>query len=194
MILAVDPGLATCGWAVVEPGTGRVLDLGAILSKPDANLTKQADRIVRLRHQADTLELVIAEHNCGAIAAEALSFNPFGQGQMIASLCLSWGMLVGLSSSWSIPIVDVSPKQWQHAVLGERAAQVVIHTNAKGKHRAVKRKPKVEYSEVFDALHVYVEGMSISVVQKLLAITKGQRNHPLDAVGVGVYASLNRGG
>lgn len=170
VILAVDTGMATCGWAVVEPRTGIVLDLGIVTSEPSPTLGKQADRVARMQHQATQLEHVIARHNCGVLAAETLSFPPRGKTNAVAAVCLCWGLLVGLSTSHSIPLHAITPKQWQHAVLASDS--------------------KIDYEQVFEALHHYVEGQA-HVASKLLRIPKSKRNHVLDAVAVGVYAARN---
>ncbi len=179
MILAIDPGLATCGWSVVDRSPGRkgiVLDLGLILSTPNPDLDESTDRARRAFHQAIKLIALAQEWKCKLIVAEAMSFggHPAARFQMAISLGLSWGVIVGVAASHGIEIREVAPKEWQHAVVG--------------------RPGKVEYTEVFDALHTYVEGMDPEVVQKLLAIPRGKRNHPLDSVGVGVHEALHPGG
>ncbi len=176
MILAVDPGLATCGWSVIEPGTGRVLDIGIILSAPDPELDDSTDRARRAFLQAIALIAVAQEWKCKVIVGEAMSFGgpPNARFSMAIALGLSWGVIVGIAASHGIEIREVPPKEWQHSVLG--------------------RDGKVPYDEVFAALHSYVEGMDPFVVAKLLAIPKGKRNHPLDSVGVGVHEALHPGG
>lgn len=168
MILAVDPGLATCGWAVVD-SRARVVDLGVVLSKPNARLGKNDDRVVRARAQATALELVLAEHNCGVLAAEAMSFPRRVQVAAVQSICLSWGVLVGLASSWEIPIAAVQPKAWEHAVVATEG--------------------KVDYEAVSLAIVDYVARFP-GPIGKLGAISKGARNHAIDAVGIGLYTAL----
>ncbi len=174
MILAVDPGLATCGWSVIEPGTGRVLDIGIILSEPDPKLDDSTDRARRAFAQALALHAIAVEWKCTVIAAEAMSFGgpPNARFSMALCLGLSWGVLVMLAVSLYVEILEVTPKEWQHAVTGKAE--------------------KVEYEEVFTALHAYVSGMNPEVVKKLLAIPRGKRNHPLDSVGVGVHTALRK--
>lgn len=172
MILAVDPGLATLGWALVEPGTGKLADLGVVIAKAAvaAHGGVQRDRIARLIAQSGILGELVKRHDCSVIAIEAMSFPPRAQVAAIASICLSWGALVGIAAVWGCSVVDVAPKTWQHAVL-----------NLKG---------KVDYDAVFAALSSYVLTTSPTCHAKLEAIPKGHRNHALDAIGVGVYAAM----
>lgn len=171
MILAVDTGIATCGWSVVEVGNGKLADIGYETTKPDDKNGVQHGRIVRTQVIAKALIAAAARHDIGAIAGESLSFGFGNRASGIASVSLAWGVLCALAVMWGVPIVDVSPKQWQCAVVG--------------------REGKVVYSEVEQALHSYVEGQSARVLEQLLAIPTKQRNHALDAVGIGVYASMN---
>lgn len=172
MILSVDPGLATCGWAVVEECNGKLVDLGVITQAADAKGGKNADRLARLQVQSAEL-LEVAEHfGARVIVAESLSFNPKAFGNMIASVCLSWGALVGLAQALDVHIVAIPPKRWQNSVLGYTAK-------------------KIDYDVVFALLSSYVLTTAGEALHgKLARIAKGQRNHALDAVGVGVHAAM----
>lgn len=168
-ILAIDIALATCGWSVVEVPTGKVLDLGVVITEPSATLGVQADRVARMQIQAAKLDRVLESHGCSAVVVESLSFAKRGGINAAASVCLSMGVAIGLAAAHAIALYTVQPKQWQHAVLG--------------------RKGKVDYDQVETELHAYVEGMGGAALESLLTIPKGQRNHPLDSVAVGVYAA-----
>ena len=76
VILALDPGTANLGWAVVAPRTGAVLELGVVAQKPDPDLAKSTDRSARVHVQAVLYREFAGRHRITAIAAEAAGFNP----------------------------------------------------------------------------------------------------------------------
>lgn len=162
MILAVDPGIASCGWAVVRPKTGRVVDLGVVISEPGVG-EKSTDRARRITRLADKLADVIEDHDCDAIAAEQMLFH--GKINAVVSQLLPWGALLGLAAALDLDVLEVPAKVWQPAVLGR----------------------VVPYDELADKLRAFVASQ---VELKLLAIARSKRTHALDAVGVGLYAAL----
>lgn len=162
MILAVDPGIASCGWAIVRPKTGRVVDLGVWTSDP-TDTTKSTDRARRITRLADYLADRIDEHDCDAIAAEQMLFH--GRINAVVSQLLPWGALLGLAAALDLDVLEVPAKTWQAAVLGRLVA----------------------YDELKDSLSTFVASQA---ELKLLAIPRGKRTHALDAVGVGLYAAL----
>lgn len=171
MILGCDGGLATFGWAIVEPGPcARVQALGVILQPADSTRGKQADRVVRVRAIAAKLAELVREHRCTAVAAESLSFMAKGKTNMVASACLAWGAIAGTAAGAGIPCIEVPPKTWQHAVAGTSSG-------------------KVDYAKVTADLVDLVMRSEVAGPQ-LLYLAKRDRQHPLDAVGVGVYAAI----
>ncbi len=166
MILALDPGLGTLGYAVVTPKTARVRELGTLTSEPTPGVIDSTDRARRAVRQAATLYEIGRRHRCTAIAAEAMSFGgpPKARHAMAIALCLSWGAIAGLAAALDIDLLEVTPKSWQHAILPGVT--------------------KIDYDAVFAALSAFVGEAELN------AIPASLRNHALDAVGVGVYAAL----
>lgn len=171
MILAVDPGIASCGWAIVTPGTGRVLELGVIASDRDDRFDVTADRARRADRQAEALLELVRRHDCKAIAAESVSIGgpPHVRTTMALSLSLSWGVLVGLARTLGLALYEATPKVWQHAVQPDA-----------GK--------KIDYDKLFAAMARYVRGQAAA--EQLAALRPSHRNHALDAAGVGLLAAL----
>lgn len=169
MILAIDPGLGTCGWAIVDP-SARVLDLGVILTERDKVLEEATDRARRADHQAEVLAEAAQRYNVAEIALEAMSFGgpPSARFHMAISVGLSWGVATGIARTLGLNLYAVPPKRWQRAVV----------PNA-GK--------RLNYALVEAALEHYV-GKQAFVA--LSCIAKGDRNHALDACGVGLFAAL----
>lgn len=164
MILSVDGGIANCGWAVVTPKTGRVLDLGVWLSSPTSGVEKSTDRARRIRDLSKVLLDVIRAYGCTAIAAEQMLFH--GKINAIVSQLLPWGALLGLAEVLDLGVYEVPAKTWQPAILGR----------------------KVTYAVLERELARFIRGQAEA---KLLAVTPSKRTHAVDAVGVGLFASLS---
>lgn len=170
MILAIDPGLATCGWAIVAPKTGRVRGLGVLTSSPSSGIDESTDRARRAWDQAHALGSLYRANGCTALAAEAMSFGgpPKARFAMAIALGLSWGALAALARELGAPLYEVTPKEWQHAVdpeIGE----------------------KIDYDRLYRRLARFVSSM---VASQLTAIVPNLRNHAIDAVGVGLYTAF----
>lgn len=176
MIFAVDGGLATCGWAVVS-WSGRVDALGFFGSKPDPKLTVTADRAERTARLAREIAGAVRGRGIEAIVAERMSFPPRASHAATASICLGWGVLTGLAQSMQLEVVEVAAKTWQRAVVP--AAFDAKQTDA------------IDYDVVYRELDRYVAEQPAAPM--LAAIAPSKRSHPLDAVGVGVYASMQLG-
>lgn len=177
MIFAVDGGLATCGWAVVS-WSGRVDAIGFFGSKPDPKLTITADRAVRSARLARELGAAMRGRGIEAIVAERMSFPPRAGHAATASICLGWGVLTGLAAAKQLEVVEVGAKTWQRAVVPAAVDE--------------KDSDAIDYDVVFRHLAGYVAEQPAA--QQLEAIAKRNRTHPLDAVGVGVYAAMTMQG
>lgn len=175
MILAIDPGLATCGYAVVGP-KGRLVELGVIISPTDAKADDTTDRARRADRQADVLLEVARRHRVITIAAEAVSLGgpPRARLPMGMCLCLSWGVLLGIARAIDAEVLELPPKRWQHAIV-----------------KPTGKRAKVDYAKVYDFLDAFIAG---SACKKMaLAIAKNERNHAYDATGIGVFAAMAPG-
>jgi Holliday junction resolvasome RuvABC endonuclease subunit len=170
MILALDPGTANLGWAIVS-SLGSVRSLGVVSQRPDPKLGKSTDRATRVRVQARLIRDLVREHGVTAIAAEAASFNP-RRFTMAVGLCMSIGALTGAAAALDLVLYELPPKRWQHAVLD----------------RAPGARGKVDYDDVFRRLASFVGAGQAG--HQLLAIPRSLRNHALDAVGIGIFTAL----
>ena len=172
-ILALDPGTAHLGWAVVVPRTGRVLELGVVAQAPDPKIAaKSTDRATRVHVQARLHRELVRRHRITAIAAEAASFSP-GRFTMAAGLCMSIGAATGVAAALDLELYELPPKRWQAAILD----------------RPPGTKGKIDYDEVFRRLAEFI-GRRGTAAEQLAAIKEGDRNHALDACGVGVFTAL----
>lgn len=169
MILGIDPGLGTCGWAVVD-ATAHVIELGLLESAPDGDLDEAVDRARRELAQVDALAAVAQRYDVRAICAEAMSFGgpPSARFAMAVSLGLSWGGICGLVSTLGVGLYCVPPKRWQHEVQPEA-----------GK--------KIDYAALERAMDDFIRGPAR---EQLHALAARKRNHPIDAAAIGLFGAL----
>lgn len=173
MILGCDPAIATFGWAVIDPAVRpiRLVGIGFIEAKSNPRLNEHTDRARRARNQARELAAVAARFPITAIAAEQVSLGgpPNARVSMALALGLSWGVITDLAERLGVPIYEVPPKTWQHAVQPE----------AEGK--------KVDYAIVEARLRKLARAHQ---PEQLDAIAPGKQSHPLDGFGVALFAAL----
>lgn len=175
MILAIDPGMATFGFAVVTPSTGVVVDCGALVQPPKkrAASTLTGQRIECVERQAELVCALITRYGVSRIAAEEQSHAPKGTAHSKIGLGMSWGSLIGIAVARSIELARVPPKTWQRGVVGLEDGE--------------DPRAAIEYERVRIALRGYLDSVARTVVASL---TKADETHVLDAIGIGVYAAL----
>lgn len=171
MILGVDPGYAKCGWSLVEPGTGRVRDLGLITTTKRPRLHISADRAVRVGDVCDELSKLARFFGVTTVAAE----QPlaFGAPAAIAANLMPWGGVLMLARMLGLELLEVQASVWQCAVLGVDPKQ--------------KFKKGERYAHVEKALTKYV---GRQLADKLVGLDKKDRRHPLDSTGAGMLGAL----
>lgn len=167
MILAVDPGYAKCGWAVIRPRTARVVAIGVVLTEQDKRVDKSTDRARRTAFVIGRLQELAKHHACSTIAAEQALQH--GAAAAIAANLLPWGALTGLAVALGAALHEVPAKLWQHAVMPGCT--------------------KIDYEQLERKLGAFVAGQA---ELELLAIARGHRTHALDAVGVGLLVALTK--
>ena len=170
MILALDPGLATCGYAIVTPRTARVVTLGVIEILPRSGADEHTDRVQRASLQAKQLADLMESHDVTTVAAEGISLGGPPQARTTMAVCLGlcWGVINGLAEAFGADVLEVRPKQWQHAIMPGL--------------------DKINYDHLFKRIEAFA-GKQAFVAFNI--IRKSLRNHALDAVGVGIYAALS---
>jgi len=170
VILALDNGLATLGWAVVRPRTGAVVELGFVESPTDPVIDDAIDRARRAFDQAVAVAAIAKRHACRTIVGEAMSFGgpPQARLAMAVSLGLSWGVLVAVAQQTGAEVFAVPPKVWQHSLTGTPDGE------------------PIDYDALFTAL---VTLIAAPVRGQLDAIPKRHRNHAVDAFGIGLHAA-----
>lgn len=169
MILAVDPGLAKCGWAIVRPGSGAIVDLGVLALDRENAYDVSTDRIQRAALQSLLFGDLIARHCVTTIIGEAVTLGGPVHIKLAMSigLHLSWGVLTALACDRGLALYEVPPKVWQHAVQPGRK--------------------KIHYGDLERDLAKHV---GPQVGAQLMCIAAAQRNHALDACGIGMLFAL----
>ena len=116
LVVGVDPGLASTGWAVVE-GSGsrlRAVAFGTLRTSPR---TPQAERLLALH---DGLAAVLREHPVGGAAMEAWFVHPPSKAAMGMSAARG-ALLVALAQA-GVAVQEYSPNAVKQAVTGNGRA------------------------------------------------------------------------
>jgi hypothetical protein len=169
VMLCLDGGIANVGWSIMDPKTCRVPDLGLWTSSPTTaeGVAKSTDRARRIGGGRDSLSDLLVElvqrHNVSVIAAEEMLFH--GKLNAVISQLLPWGAILGIAAALDLAVYSVPAKSWQPAMLGR----------------------KVSYEVLELELGKFIMGQAEA---KLLSIPASLRTHPLDSVGVGLYAKF----
>lgn len=163
MILAVDSAMATAGYALVTRRPVRVVHFGVITTERNAEINAITDRSRRIAVVANQLRALRNAHGVTLIAGE----QPLGFGTVHAVLpqAMCFAALIALAVEADIDCAEIPAKDWQHAML----------PGAK----------KIDYAKLKRELAVFT-GPRISEVPREL------QTHALDAIGIGLYAALER--
>ena len=161
-IIALDPGFATIGFAVLGlVPRPRVTAFGIFRTDKTAkkqNVLAVEDNMRRAIEIARFLRQVVANApKTVAICAEAMSFPR--SASVAAKVALTWGVLASISEDHGIPILQASPQQVKAAVCGAKTASK---------------------TDVQDA----VAGFYPEIVDLRARIPRGAWEHPHDALAV----------
>lgn len=171
VVMGVDPGLANLGYALVELSTSkigvlRVEDkpilgfIGTELSDKKRGVRVSDDNTRRARELYEPLASLIKAHDVKVICAEAMSYPRSSSASH--KMGISWGIIVGLSCQFTLPITQASPTEIKKMVCGNGSAS------------------KEDIQKTLATQH--------DLDLDLFAKTK--REHPFDALGA-VHASLD---
>ncbi len=163
IVLGIDPGFASLGWAAVQllPGSEKYLALGVIeTEKSDKKLRvlSSDDNMRRTREIAVELRRVIEAFGPTVLCLEAMSFarhaavaNKIG---MARGAVATAALLLG-----DVPIVEASPQQIKQVLCGcKDASKAEVQTAA-------------------------IQRFGPGVSDDLARIKKSLREHPADALG-----------
>ena len=174
MILGIDTGLATCGWALLDETTRQFQDLGVIEQPKSPAMNVTLDRAVRTNKQAQVLAGKLV--GCSMIVVEQMSFPPGAGINAAVPIALSWGVVVGLVASMPVRprLLTVSPQKWQRAV----------QPNA-GK--------RIDYDEIAHTAAQYILSKHPQASMALQLLPKAQQSHAIDAAMIALMGALRPG-
>lgn len=163
-ILAVDPGFASLGWAVVTfTNDGPVCEAAGVKrTKPDRTKLKYDDNVERARSLYDHLASVAEEHDIRIIASEAQSWTRFANADR--SIATVFGLLAALGVERTLPIIQLTPQDVKMRVCGRKTA--------------TKKDIQQSVFRIASGAQQHIEGIRAST----------QREHAADAVAVALAA------
>lgn len=125
IVVGVDPGFAALGLAAVDitPGVERIIEASVIRTeKSHRKLDVRAsdDNVRRATELSAGMCVFCSRFRPIALACEAQSW-PRNAGSS-AKVGIAWGVVAAVGYRFGIPIVQVSPQQLKHAVVGKKTA------------------------------------------------------------------------
>lgn len=125
VVLGLDPGFASFGWAAVQMRGDLllVLALGAIRTAPATKKRRVRatdDNLERAREIAGELAKLCVRFEPIAFAAEAMSFPR--SSSVAAKMAMAWGIVVDRAESSGLPIVQSTPQELKRVVCDRRDA------------------------------------------------------------------------
>jgi len=173
MILGLDTGMRTCGWAQLDETRCEFIDLGVVIQpkRDDEARTITLERERRANLQAQ----VIAKKapGCGLIAVEQMSLPRAGGVQAAVSIALSWGIVLGVVALLEPrpKLLTVAPQRWQREVVPYAGRQV-------------------DYGELAEAAAAHILRRHPRAHAALMRIPASHRSHALDAAMIALVAAL----
>lgn len=188
IVLGVDPGLASFGWAQVDVlRDGRLVALAAGVvrtakSARKANVLASADSLRRAR---DMYQALCALPRPQAIAAESMSW-PRNAGAA-TKVALSWGVLAAYAQHRGIPILQASPQVVKKTLCGfANASKEDVEVAVRGRvgcaWDTVRESGLARglHEHMFDAMAVVVACADADVVRLLnAALTNSSETRPI---------------
>jgi len=163
VILGIDPGFVSLGWALLDfsGARPRCLGAGVIRTKANPKARKCDDNKARIAKLARELRAIEQAHEPVIIAAEAQSWTRFQKADR--ALAMAWGCIATLGELHAIPVLQFTPQEIKRSVAGGGSASK---------------------EAVQQALETHIDGAA----EHLAAIAKTQQNHAADALGAAYKA------
>lgn len=126
LVLGVDPGIATFGWALVELSRRgeKLVEVGVVTTKPSdkRRRVRQSDDLARRAAELGAaVDALLARHSPRAVCAEAMSW-PRNAGSA-AKIGVGYGVLVAqVMVGRGLPLVQASPQEVRKALCGKASA------------------------------------------------------------------------
>ena len=165
LILGIDPGFASVGYAISDIGDNvKPLKLGIIRTKKDSNAEYVSeDNVRRTKEIVVALKKIIEDLkkidcNASKIVVESMSYPRNASNAAKMSLC--WGALVAVSVQENMELIQITPQNIKKLVTGKRTAKK---------------------EEVQESLKNIFKDSDFSALTE--DINMSQEEHPYDALG-----------
>lgn len=172
MILGVDTGMATFGWALLDERACRFVDLGVVVTKPlgDKVTLDRARRCV-----AQSRVLAEKAPGCSTVVVEQMSFPPGGANAMVP-IALSWGVVLGVIANVTPRprLLTIAPQRWQREVLPRSGG-------------------RVDYDDLAERAAAFILSKHPRAARALELITPSARSHAIDAAMLALVGALRPG-
>lgn len=171
VVLGLDPGFASLGWALVRltPHHEEPLACGVIRTRKGyrkGETLASSDLHRRGRELAGILALIMRREAIVAICAESLSF--VRSAKTMQQVGRAWGLIDAFATATDLPLVECSPVELKVAVCNDPTA-----SKADVEKALRKRYPHAPWAEM------------------LTDVTGAQREHAFDALGAVVACSAS---
>jgi crossover junction endodeoxyribonuclease RuvC len=130
LVLGVDPGLSSLGYAIVDLKADSVVSLGVVRTKKsdkkrkvlasDDNLRRAREVHKALLAAMGATEPLNGDFDVAAICVESMSFPR--NSSTAAKIALSWGILASIAEQFGLPIVQASPQEIKKKLCGHADA------------------------------------------------------------------------
>jgi Holliday junction resolvasome RuvABC endonuclease subunit len=162
-VLAIDPGFAIAGWALVrlasKPKNDWVSSVGLIRTSSDAkkrHVLQAEDNIRRTREVIAAIRKLRRANGVCAICIEA--FSPVRSSGVAAKLGHVYGAIAAYTEFASLPLIAASPQQVKRAVLGKQSGSEEEMEKALAKYAPTNMAslPKSMANHAWDAIGVFI--------------------------------------
>lgn len=171
LVLGLDPGFASCGYAVlrVDAGVARCVALGVVRTKKSAKRlrvlatddnmrrAKEIARALRSLLEYGALDPTRKHGPARLVCAESMS-SPRNSSSA-SKMAMTWGALIALCDERGLPLLQASPQQVKVRACGKSTAskeevERAMRKQYAGLGKLVKHLPDGEHEHAFDALAV----------------------------------------
>ena len=162
VILGIDPGFTSMGWALLDLSEAqpRCVGAGVIRTKPDNTLKRCDDNVRRIGILAEALRKLQKQNDCILIAAEAQSWTSFQKPDR--AVAMAWGIIGAIGEIWAIPVLQFRPQEIKKAI--ENALGATIE----GAFERLACISKTQRNHAADALGAAVTSLGHDVVKVMV--------------------------
>ena len=156
MLLGLDPGFTSMGWALLEiSAQPSCLGASTIRTKPTNTLKRCDDNDRRCGEITRSLVDLYKKHDFILIAAEAQSWTTFHKADR--QVAMAWGIISALAEFYAMPIIQIRPQEIKGSLTNDKSA-------SKG------------------AVESVLRNLCLNAGGHLDQVLKSQRNHAADAL------------